>query len=115
MKPYDKISRKTVHSAIVIFLGLCLVAFLSSRILGGIGHWIIGINYNYFGYSFCNPTLWLLGLDEMMWEFPQSARHKAGEVGILLLYILSFIVHALAVAFSFCMLADTWNRIRKKN
>lgn len=118
MKPYDRISLKAVYSTIIILLTLCLVVFLSGRILGGLFNWIIGISididFNYFGYAFCNPTLWFLGLDEIMWESPQPESPSFAEIGLLLLCIISFIAHAFAIILSFCKLGDTWDSIHKK-
>ncbi len=114
MKPYSNINSKAVYSTIVILVGLCLGAFLFGRILCGVGNWVISTNYSWLAIAFCNPTLWLLGLDEMMWEWPHFGRTDVSEIGLIFLCILSGIVHVVAIVASIGGLCELWNHIRKK-
>ncbi len=115
MKPYSNINSKAVANTIVIILALCLGTFLLRRPLGYIVHWVTNvIDYNYFGYMFCNPTLWFLGLDEVMWECPRHSKGSASELGMILLFLISLIVHIIAFILSVVGLCELWGRINKK-
>ena len=104
MEPYDRINWKAIGRwALPIVLTTLLVAFLLARPL---------TRCQAVGYAFCNPTLWLLGQDHLMWEMPlHSPASKNISMGGSLLCLLSFFVHAAALIFSIIGLVVLWKNV----
>ncbi len=112
MKPYDRINRKTVANTLLILLALLLFTLAFSRPLYAIGNWFYGIR-DHIAFAFCNPTLWVLGLDDVMWKLPKDLPNR--EEGIVaLLSFVSVIVHILVIIFTPAVFVDFWKRINKK-
>ncbi len=120
MKPYDRINWKIVTKALLAFLAFGVVCFLLGRPLHAFGNWIAGIS-DYLGFAFCNPTLWFLGLDELMWENPienfgrvlKHGKHGKAE-GLVFLCILSGIIHVAILGFGTHGGYRLWQRLDKK-
>ncbi len=96
MKPYDRINWKVVANVFLVLLALGLVGLMLARPLSVVGSWFDGIG-PYLAHAFCDPVLWLLGLDDLMWGRPeiQMGSIQAGGMGVL--YILSVIAHLFAI------------------
>ncbi len=114
MKPYDRINWKVVAKSIVVLLALCLVGFLVARPIIAISGWFSGMG-DWLGYAFCNPTLWLLGLDDLMWGNPVGNMMTSGRgLGMILLCGISIVVHIVVIVFSFSGLSELWDYFDKK-
>ena len=117
MKPYDQINYKVMAKAALVVLGLGLIAFFLGRPIVACVQWMDGAG-RWFGYSFCNPTLWFLGLDEMMWECPvKDAGHIRNEgkaCGLFVLGLLSVIAHTAVAIGSVFGFIKLWTLVDKK-
>jgi len=110
MKFYDQIKIESiVRWGIPIVLTLLLLSFLLARPISNCKQEI--------GYAFCNPTLWLLGQDDLMWERPLDPKYESKNMlsdGGIFLCILSFFVHVAVLIFIIVMLVTLWVRAAKK-
>jgi len=95
MKPYDRITKKQIIKwGTPITLTLLFAGFFLIR--------PITYYQNEMGYAFCNPTLWFLGLDHLMWEItpdPNSSKDisMAGGLFCSLSGVMHIVLAALAV------------------
>ncbi len=63
MKPYDQINWKSViRWSTFIFLTIVFAGFFLVKPIMHLEQEL--------GFAFCNPTLWLLDLEELMWNVP---------------------------------------------
>ncbi len=127
MKPYNKINLKAVTKAALIILGMFILFCLLARPATVVVLWIYNSALwfysvgDYFTYTFCNPTLWFLGFDELMWEYPVTSfksadgRDVSGEgAGFGFLCILSTIAHIATLIFTIKGFNSLWKYIDKK-
>ncbi len=117
MKPYDRINRKAVANFAVAAVTLLIIVALLFRPIISIAMWIYGIG-DYVGFAFCNPTLWLFGFDEVMWDYPDlrdlpMKMREARQFGIVILCLLSGAAHIFAVVWTFIGLSVLYKRINR--
>ena len=113
MKLYDRINWKVVANAFLILLALSLVGLMLGRPLSLFGGWLSGIS-DYLGHAFCDPVLWLLGLDDLMWGRPEIQMGSIQAAGMGLLYILSVIAHLFAIIGIFRGIIEVAAYVNKK-
>jgi len=111
MKPYDQINWKSIiRWGIPTILTLLFLGFLFARLVADY------IEMGAVGYAFCNPTLWLLGLDHLMWD--ASAVHDTSNTlsgaGFFLI-LLSIVVHIVALVFGIVGLVMLWCHAAEKH
>jgi len=108
MKPYDQIDvKQIVKWGIPIILTLAFASFFSARLLGMFRQEI--------ACTFCNPTLWFLGLDDLMWEIPKDPKRSIDNTQAFGVFaFLSFVVHLAAFIAGIIGLVKLWKRILGK-
>ncbi len=102
----SRINHKAAIKAALIMLGIAFILCIVARPISGIVLWLYSIG-DYFAYAFCNPSLWLLGFDEVLWKCPveQFNNPADGEpssegVGLSLLFLFSAVAHITTLVFT---------------
>jgi len=108
MKPYDQITKEQVIKwGTPIILTLLLAGFFLIR--------PITYYQDEIGFAFCNPILWLLGQDHLMWErTPDGSNPNIISFPSGLFCALSFAVHIAIFAFPIAGLIALWKRAFKR-
>ncbi len=113
MQPYSKDNmRRMVIWGIPIIATLALVALLLVRpIFAFVNH-----NGHEIGFAFCNPILWLLGLDNLMWEAPMwNVRPDRVTPGAAVAIFFSVVAHIVLAIFTVWGIVILWIRAGKKS
>ncbi len=112
MQPYSKINMQRMAKwGIPTIVTLAFIAFLLARPIIS----FVIYSSHALGFAFCNPTLWLLGQDHLMWETPLwDINPDRITPGAAIACILSGIIHLILLIFIIWRIVVLWIRANRR-